>query len=128
MAVAAMLAPVGCSLGADEEPQPVSGVAKEVAAAVERFEQAVAQKDFKAICDELFTATARKRAGGDECVSQTSSAVEGLRSPRLQIEQIRVKDDRAAVTVATEAVGQARVADTLELRRTRGRWLVEAVS
>jgi len=127
MAVVAMLAPVGCSLGGDDEPQPVSGPAKEVAAAVERFEQAVTRRDFKMICNELFTATARERAGGDECVAQTSSAVEGLRRPRLQIEEIRVSHDTAAVKVATEASGQARVIDSMELRKTDGRWLVEAV-
>jgi ketosteroid isomerase-like protein len=127
MAVVAMLAPVGCSLGGDDEPQPVSGPAKEVAAAVERFEQAVARRDFETICNELFTATARQRAGGDDCVAQTSSAVEGLRRPRLQIEEIRVSDDTAAVKVATEASGQARVIDSMELRKTDGRWLVEAV-
>ena len=127
MAVVAMLAPVGCSLGGDDEPQPVSGPAKEVAAAVERFEQAVARRDFKTICNELFTATARQRAGGDDCVAQTSTAVEGLRRPRLQIEEIRVSHDTAAVKVATEASGQARVIDSMELRKTGGRWLVEAV-
>jgi hypothetical protein len=127
MAVVALLAPVGCSLGGDDEPQPVSGPAKEVAAAVERFEQAVARQDFKTICNELFTATARQRAGGDDCVAQTSSAVEGLRRPRLQIEEIRVSHDTAAVKVATEASGQARVIDSMELRKTDGRWLVEAV-
>ena len=67
MAVGAMLAPVGCSLGGDDEPKPVSGPAKEVAAAVEQFEHAVARRDFKTICDELFTATARQRAGGCRC-------------------------------------------------------------
>jgi len=127
MAVAAMLAPVGCSVGGDDEPKPVSGPAKEVAAAVEQFEHAVARRDFKTICDELFTSTARQRAGGDECVTQTSSAAEGLRRPRLQIEEIRVSDDSASVKVATEAAGQARVTDSLELRKTDGRWLVEAV-
>lgn len=127
MAVAAMLAPVGCSPGGDDEPKPVSGPAKEVAAAVEQFEHAVARRDFKTICDELFTATARQRAGGDECVAQTSSAVEGLRRPRLQIEEIRVSDGTASVKVATEAAGQARVTDSLELRKTDGRWLVEAM-
>ena len=127
MAVVALLAPVGCSLGGDDEPQSVSGPAKEVAAAVERFEQAVARRDFKTICNQLFTATARQRAGGDDCVAQTSTAVEGLRRPRLQIEEIRVSHDTAAVKVATEASGQARVIDSMELRKTDGRWLVEAV-
>jgi len=127
MAVAAMLAPIGCSVGGDDEPRPVTGPAKEVAAAVERFEQAVAQRDFKTICDELFTASARQRAGGDDCVAQTTTAVEGLSRPRLQIEEIKVSGDSASVEVTTQAAGQARVTDSLELRQAGGRWLVEAV-
>jgi hypothetical protein len=128
MAVAAMLAPVGCSIGADDEPKPVTGPAKEIAATVDQVERAVARRDYATICNELFTTTARQRAGGDECVSQMRSAAEEVRRPTIQIEQIAVKDDRAVVTVATTAKGQARVTDTLELRRTGGSWLIEALS
>ena len=127
MAVVAMLAPVGCSIGGDEEPKPVSGVPKEIAAAVDQLERAVARRDYATICNELFTETARQRAGGDECVSQTRSAAEDVLRPTIQIEQIAVKGDRAVVTVATTAEGQARVTDSLELRRDGGRWLIEAL-
>jgi hypothetical protein len=128
MAVAALLAPVGCSIGADEEPKPVTGVPKEIAATVEQLERAVARRDWATVCNELFTETARKRAGGGECVSQTRSAVEDVLRPSIQIEQIAVRGDRAAVRVSTTAQGQARLTDTLELRRTGGRWLIEALS
>ena len=128
MAVAAMLAPVGCSIGADDEPEPVTGAAKEVAATVEQLERAVARRDYATICTELFTTTARERAGGDECVSQMRSAAEDVLRPTIQIEQIAVKDDRAVVRVATTAKGQARVTDTLELRRSGDSWLIEALS
>jgi hypothetical protein len=128
MAVAALLAPVGCSIGADEEPKPVTGVPKEIAATVEQLERAVARRDWATVCNELFTETARKRAGGGECVSQTRSAAEDVLRPSIQIEQIAVRGDRAAVRVSTTAQGQARLTDTLELRRTGGRWLIEALS
>jgi hypothetical protein len=128
MAVAALLAPVGCSIGADEEPKPVTGVPKEIAATVEQLERAVARRDWATVCNELFTETARKRAGGGECVSQTRSAVEDVLRPSIQIEQIAVRGDRAAVRVSTTAQGQARLTDTLELRRTGGRCLIEALS
>jgi hypothetical protein len=128
MAVAALLAPVGCSIGADEEPKPVTGVPKEIAATVEQLERAVARRDWATVCNELFTETARKRAGGGECVSQTRSAAEDVLRPSIQIEQIAVRGDRAAVRVSTTAEGQARLTDTLELRRTGGRWLIEALS
>jgi Putative lumazine-binding len=128
MAVAVMLAQVGCSIGGDEEPKPVTGVPKAIAETVQQLELAVARRDYATICNELFTDTARQRAGGDECVSQTRSAAEDVARPTIQIEQIAVKDDRAVVRVATTARGQARVTDMLELRRTGGEWLIEALS
>jgi hypothetical protein len=127
MAVVAMLAPAGCSLGGNDEPKPVSGVPKEIVATVERLERSVAQRDYETICNELFTARARQRAGGDECVTQMRSAAEDVRRPTLKVERIEVNADRATVDVATKAEGQARVTDTLELRHIGDRWLIEAL-
>jgi hypothetical protein len=127
MATIVMLAPSGCSLGGDEEAKPASGAPAQIAAVVDRLERAVAQRDFVAICDQLFTARARKRAGGDECARQLRSAAEGVERPSIEIEGIDVKNNRATVEVRTEAEGQARVSDELELRRQGGRWLVEAL-
>jgi Putative lumazine-binding len=128
MAVAAFLAPVGCSVGADKEPQPVSGVPKEIAATVDRLERAIARQDFAEVCDQLFTKAARQRSGGADCAKQLTSAAEGVRRPAIVIRGIDVKGNRAAVKVATTAEGQARLIDTLQLRRQGGRWLVEALS
>jgi hypothetical protein len=128
MAVAAFLAPVGCSIGADSEPQPVKGVPKEVAATVDQLERAIARGDYAEVCDRIFTAAARRRAGGAECAKQLTSAAEGVSRPVIQIRGIDVTGNRAAVKVATTAEGQARVIDTLRLRREGGRWLVEALS
>ena len=128
MAVVAMLAPVGCSIGGDEEPKPVTGQAKEIAATVDQLERAVAKRDYATICNELFTTTALERAGGSECVSQMRSAGEDVLRPTIQIEQIAVKNDRAVVKVATSAEGQARVEDSLEFRRASDGWRIEALS
>jgi hypothetical protein len=127
MAMAVMLAPMGCSLGADEEPQPLSGAPRAIVATVERLERAVAERDWETICADLFTAAARRRAGGTECAAQMRSAAEGVARPSIQIEAIQVERDRASVRVATQAAGQARVSDRLELRRRGGRWLVDAL-
>ena len=127
MATIVMLAPSGCSLGADEEPKRVSGEAAEVAVTVKRLERAVEQKDFETICEQLFTAKARERAGGDECARQLRSAAEGLERPSIEIERIDLNKDRATVRVRTDAEGQASVTDELELRRQGGRWLVDAL-
>jgi hypothetical protein len=128
MAVVALLAPTGCSIGADDEPQPVSGVPKQIAATVDQLGSAIAKKDYAEVCDRLFTDAARKRAGGADCAKQLTSSAGDVRNPAIEIRGIEVKGDRATVKVATTAEGQARLIDTLQLRREGKRWLVEALS
>jgi hypothetical protein len=128
MATVALLAPAGCSIGADNEPQPVSGVPKQIAATVDRLGAAIAREDYATVCDRLFTPAARERAGGAGCAKQLASAGEGLARPTIEIRGIDVNGNRATVKVATTAEGQARLVDTLQLRRQGSRWLVEAVS
>jgi hypothetical protein len=127
MATVALLAPVGCSIGADNEPQPVTGAPKQIAATVDQLANAIAAGDFAEVCERLYTPAARKRAGGADCANQLASAAEGLRRPNIEIRRIDVKGNRATVKVATTAEGQARLIDNLELRRQGARWLVEAV-
>jgi hypothetical protein len=124
MAVAAFLA--GC-LGADEEPVPAGGAAREVAGVVERLERATANGAFGTVCDELFTAAARERAGGDDCERLTRSAAEGIARPRIEIEAMELRGGLARVEITTRAAGQAEVRDVLELRREQGVWRVEAL-
>ena len=124
MALAALLA--GC-LGADEEPRPASAPLREIAAVVERFERATAERDFATVCDELFTAAARERAGGEDCERLTRSAAAGISRPRIETKAIVVEGDRARVEVTTRATGQAPVPEVVDLRREGGEWRVEAL-
>jgi hypothetical protein len=125
MAVAVILA--GC-LGGDDEPRPASGAPKEIAEVVERLERAVAEGDYATVCEDLFTAAARERAGGEDCERQTGEAAEEIARPRIDVEAIEVRGDRARVRVTTRATGQAEVPDALELRREEGEWRVEALA
>ena len=125
MAVAAFL--TGC-LGGDEEAVPVSGPARDVAGVVQRLERATAARDFATVCEELFTAAARERAGGDDCVPLTRSAAEGIARPSIEVKAIEIRAERARVEITTRAAGQAEVRDVLELRREQGRWRVEALT
>jgi hypothetical protein len=125
MAVAAFL--TGC-LGADEEPVPARGATRDVARAVERLERATAQGDYATICDELFTAAARERAGGEDCERLTRSAAEGIARPSIEPKTFAIEGDRARVEIVTRAAGQAEVPDTLALRREGGEWRVEALA
>jgi len=124
MAVAAFL--TGC-LGADEEAEPARGAARDVAVVVDRLERATADRDFGTVCDDLFTAAARERAGGEDCERLTRSAAEGISRPRIEMKAIDIRADLARVEVTTRAAGQAAVPAVVELRRERGEWRVEAL-
>ncbi|HLM08486.1 MAG TPA: hypothetical protein VK307_02165 [Thermoleophilaceae bacterium] len=127
MAVAALLAPAGCSLGADEEPQRASGATADVAAVVAGLERATRDGDFATVCDDILTRAARERAGGRDCARLVRSASEGVRRPAIQVRAIRVEGGRARVIVRTTAAGQVPVTDRLDLRREQGEWRVEAL-
>jgi hypothetical protein len=125
MAVAAFL--TGC-LGGDEEAVPAGGTARSVASVVERLERATASGDFATVCDDLFTAAARERAGGADCERLTRSAAEGIARPRIEVTAIEIRAGRASVEIVSRAEGQAEVPDTIELRREGGDWRVEALA
>jgi hypothetical protein len=127
MATIAILAPAGCLGEEADDPRPASGAPAQVAAVVDRLERAIAAENYATVCAELFTAAARERAGGEDCERQLSSAAEGLERPTIEVRRIDVKGQRAEVRVLTDARGQARVTDTLQLRREGERWLIEAL-
>jgi hypothetical protein len=124
MAVAAFL--TGC-LGAGDDAQPASGATKAIAATVERLERATADRDYATICADLLTASARRRAGGPDCVRLTRSAAAGVERPSIALRKIELDGATAKVTVLTHAAGQAEVSDKLVLRRERGRWRVDSL-
>jgi hypothetical protein len=124
MALAATLA--GC-LGGDEEPRPARGAPRDIARVVERLERATADRDFATVCDELFTAAARERAGAEDCERLTRSAAAGISRPRIELKSIEVGGGRARVRITTRAAGQAEVPEVLELRREGGEWRVEGL-
>jgi hypothetical protein len=124
MAVAAFL--TGC-LGADEEAEPARGAARDIAGVVDRLERATAERDFATLCDELFTAAARERAGGEDCERLTRSAAGGIARPQIVMRSIDIRADGARVEVVTRATGQAEVPSALELRREQGEWRVDGL-
>jgi len=127
MATSVVLASSGCSLGGDDDAKPASGPPAQIAQTIDRLERAVATRDYETICAQLFTAQARRRAGGAECSRQLRSVTDDVKKPNIEILAIDVKGNRATVKVRTHAEGQARLSDELQLRRQGGRWLVEAL-
>jgi hypothetical protein len=127
--LAAPLALAGCDLGEDEPPERIRGAPKEVAGVVARLERATRARDFGAICDQLFTDAARRRAGGRGCPKLLRSTAADLRDPRIRLVKIQIrKEGDARAVVRTTAVGQPPLEDTIELRRERGRYRIAALA
>ena len=127
MAGAVILTPSGCSIGADEETPRAAEAPAGVAAAVSRLERATAERDYATICDDLFTAAARRRAGGADCARLVRSAAREIEEPSIEITGISVHGAQATVRVRTTAAGQRQVADSLQLRRGPDGWRIEAL-
>ncbi len=122
------LALAGCSLGGgDEDPQPVRGAPRQVARVVTELDAATRKGEYRRICNELFTASARRRAGGKDCASLLRSTARELRNPSIELVSIRVNPRQAVARVRTRATGQAPIVDQLVLRREGGGYRIEAL-
>jgi hypothetical protein len=122
------LALAGCSLGGgDDDPQPVRGAPRDVARVVAELDAATRKGQYERICNELFTASAKRRAGGKDCPSLLRSTARELRKPSVELVSIRVTPRQAVARVRTRAVGQAPIVDQLVLRREGGGYRIEAL-
>jgi hypothetical protein len=123
-----VLAGAGCSLGGDEEPRPATGAPREVAEVVRALERATVRRDWATICDDLFTAPARRRAGGRDCARLLAESGEDVLRPRIEVVRIELEGDTARARVRTRARGQQPLEDTLLLRRVAGEYRIEALA
>jgi ketosteroid isomerase-like protein len=121
MASAALLA--GC-LGGGGASDPAQGA---ITATIHRLERATARGDFAAVCADLLTPSARRRAGGPDCPRLTGTAAAGVKRPRIEVEQVDRDGDVARVTVVTRASGQPDLEERLVLRRVKGRWRIDSL-
>ena len=119
----------GCdSGGSGEDPEAAKGAPKEVAAAVSALDAATRAGRYREICDELFTRSARTRAGGKDCAPLLKSATEEVRDPRVRLVSIRVKGNTAEARVRTRAAGERAVDETIAFRRERGSYRISSLS
>lgn len=118
----------GCGGGGGEQPGPIHGPAREVAATVGAFESATARRDYATVCRDLFSEAVRRRAGGGRCRSMLRRTAADVRDPRIRIRKIQIAGDRATVQVTTSARGQAPAPDSIELVRVGGRWRISELS
>jgi hypothetical protein len=125
--VLAPLAVSGCALGGSSGPKPAKGAARDAATVVGRLETATARGDWRAVCDDVFTASARARAGGNDCPRLLRSDAGRVTRPSIDVVRITVRGPRAEVRVRTRAGGQPPLEDVIELRRERGRYRVDSL-
>jgi hypothetical protein len=118
----------GCSCGNGEEQQPAAGTVRAVGQTVDRLERAIAQGDWARVCRDLFTVSARRRAGGGGCPRLLRSNAEGIRRPRIRVLRIDVEGDRASVRVSSRARGQRPLTDVIDLRRVGGSYRVDSLA
>jgi hypothetical protein len=124
----ALLGGTGCALDGQAQPKQAKGASRDVAAVVKRLERASARADWRTVCNDIFTAGARKRAGGRDCARLLRSDAEGIAQPSIQVVHITLKTrGRAAVRVRSRARGQPPLEDVIELRRERGAYRVDSL-
>jgi hypothetical protein len=114
----------GCGGGGNGKPKPISGPAKDVATVIQRLEKATAARNFTTICNDLLASATRKQAGGEQCPDVLDQRARGVAHPRIRIQSIEVKGDRAQVRVRTTATDQASTGDVINLVREHGSFRV----
>ena len=124
----ALIGSAGCSLDGSHQPKPAKGPARDATVAIERLERASARGDWRTVCDDIFSTSARGRAGGRDCARLLRSDAGSLARPRIDVLGIVVKGDHAEVRVRSRARGQPPLVDVIELRRERGAYRVDALS
>ena len=118
----------GCNSGSEDAAKPAAGAAKEVTETVAALQTATRERDFKRICDELLSRAAKERAGGNDCAELVRSTAGDVRRPKITPLSIRVRGDRADVSVRTTARGQSAIEDTIQLVREGGSWRIAALA
>jgi len=124
----AALALTGCLPGSDDGPKKISGAPKEVADVVARLGAATRRREYNVLCDDLFTRSARARAGGKDCVALLRETAKDVQRASIRLLDVKIKGNRAEARVRTTAEGQTAVVETIDLVRERGRFRISALA
>jgi hypothetical protein len=93
------------------------------------FGEASAQHDYRRVCAELLAKPVvdSVRRAGLSCESVMKSALEEVKSPKLEVRQVTIKGDRASARVHTTAANQQASDDTVALVKEGGDWKIGAL-
>jgi ketosteroid isomerase-like protein len=120
-AAAAGLLAAGCGKSDDDKVRDT----------LTRFERATEKRDYKALCDNVFSEdlVQRLRAVGLPCVvALQRSTVASTLQPSITVEQVKVRGDTALARVTTTAVGQRASHDTIRLVKQGNDWRIASLS
>ena len=101
-----------------------------VAETLENYAAATRDKDYQAICDEIFAndLIERVRAAGVPCEVAVQTGLEDRQNPRLEVLGVEVNGDQALARARSTAGGEVPSTDLIRLIREDGDWRVASLS
>jgi ketosteroid isomerase-like protein len=102
----------------------------EVRATLDRFGEATRDKDYTALCEEIFAAQLVQQIAslGQPCETVLRSGLENVQAPTVDVQDVEVSGDEALATVRTSAEGQEPSEDQVSLVREDGDWRIGSLA
>jgi hypothetical protein len=125
-AVCCALVLVACGTNARE--RRARGPAQQVADTLTALQHDLLTRNWRDICEQVFSGEARAQAGGEGCRDFVRRGAAHLHGERIRVRSITVKNGAGAADVVTTAAGQAAVKDTIRLVFENGRYRISALA
>jgi hypothetical protein len=124
LAVLGAAALAGCGAEASSTDD-FEGEERRVAQVVEDFQSAGEDEDSRRICRQILARTVVQRLREEDlqCEREIDRSLEETTSFELDVEDVRIRGDRAVAQVTSESEGEERT-DRLTLVRERGAWRI----
>jgi hypothetical protein len=102
--------------------------AQQVADAVRALQHDLSTRDYRDLCERVFSSQARDQEGGVSCPTFVARQSQGVRNPVIEIKAIEVSGHRATARVVTNSAGEARAPETIELVWENGGFRVASLA
>lgn len=102
----------------------------EVRKTVEHFGQASRDKDYQALCDDLFSTVIveKLRSTGQPCEVALKTALEDVQNPTVEVGRVKVDGDKATAETTSTAAGQRPSTDTVQLIKEDDGWRIASLA
>ena len=118
----ALLALLASACGRSEE--------RDVRAALEGLDDAIAKRDYQRLCDDVFSEKLIEEVERSvPCeIALKNSEIATIKQPKLEIKRIKIDGKSASADVRTSAQGQKPSDDTVKLVKEGGDWRILALA